>query len=288
MTLFPTKHSQIALPHQCGTKQRSAFGCPSSNAVVSFESKVLFPPSRLPHQPLVDGYIFEFHSHDACSAVNTQLRPQIILWWWYTIYITALLFRQLITHVRWSLDRSWDLLITKLSLKYNKYYIAMINHPPDDKTPSLESIAWNYDHVTLYTCPITTHILTTTHSATDSKDIMTSTTTHTTTHSLHDTKFRENSTIKLSDFYVILKTLTGDIIHAPIKCLSSAYTQLKETKQIRYNIIKHQMLLRIENDKSEEGQIHRMIIVIVMKNMKIFDPKNINKHISGKYDNSRG
>ena len=62
MSLFATKYYHITLRHLCGAKQGSSFTCLSSNAVASFKSKDSFPPSRLTHPTLADGYAFTFHS----------------------------------------------------------------------------------------------------------------------------------------------------------------------------------------------------------------------------------
>ena len=64
MALFATKHAHITLAVLCSAKQGSSFVCPSSNTVASFKSKAFFPPPRLLHKPLVDGYAFQFHSQD--------------------------------------------------------------------------------------------------------------------------------------------------------------------------------------------------------------------------------
>ena len=46
------------------------------------------------------------------------------------------------------------------------------------------------------------------------------------------------------NFFGIHHTLEGDISHAYIKCLASAYARLKETMRHRYSIVSVQTLLR--------------------------------------------
>ena len=147
MALFATKHTHITLMVLYGVKQGSSFSCPSSNYVASFKSKVFFPPLQLPHPPLVDGYAFQIHSHDARMLVQHII---LIIQSYCdddTRYTAAFLLHQLIIQVQWSMDRARNFfLITKLGRKHKKYSVAVINHPQDSPTPSFDSTPWSYDH----------------------------------------------------------------------------------------------------------------------------------------------
>ena len=147
MALFATKHAHILLEVLCGAKQGSSFACPSSNTVASFKSKAFFPPPRLPHLPLVDGYAFKFHSQDQRSLAQHLI---LIIQSYCdddTRYTAALLLSQLIQQVQWSLDRAGDFsLITKLGRKHKKCSVAIINHPQDAPVPTFDSTAWSYEH----------------------------------------------------------------------------------------------------------------------------------------------
>ena len=245
MALFATKHAHITLMTLCGVKQGSSFSCPSSNCVASFKSKAFFPPPQLPHPPLVDGYAFQFHSHDA----RTLKQYLILIIQSYcdddTRYTVALLLHQLIIQVQWSLDRAGDFsLITKLGRKHKKCSVGIINHLQDASTPSFGSTAWSYGHAAPHICTITTHILTTTQLDPESTDDITSTTTHTTIPTTDEPEFRGHRPLQQNNFFGIHHTLTGNISKTPLKCLASEYARLKETKRRRYSIITLQMLLR--------------------------------------------
>ena len=245
MEPFATKHAHITLSVQFGAKQGSEFVCLTSNVLASFRSKAFFPPPQLPHRQLVDRYAFKFHLHDARSTA----RHLILIIQSYcdtdTRYTASLLVRQLIIQAQCSLDRAGDFsLITKLGRKHKKFSVAFINHLLDEPVPSFDRTSWSYNHVTPYTYDITTQTLMTTHTTPESNDDMTSTINRTITHSPDDTEFRGHSALKPSVFFGIPHTLTGDITHASVKCLTAIYARLKETKQTRYSIITLQMLLR--------------------------------------------
>ena len=99
MDLFATKYAYITILVLCGAKQSSSFACPSSNVVASFKSKAFFPPPKLPHDPLVDEYVYQFHSHDARSTP----RKLVLIIQSYcdddTRYTAARLIQQLIFQV---------------------------------------------------------------------------------------------------------------------------------------------------------------------------------------------
>ena len=177
MTLFSTKHAHITLMILCVVKQGASFSCPSLNCV-TFSSRRPSSPNQLSHVSLVDGYTFKFHSQDARSTVQHLI---LVIQSYYddgTRYTAALLLYQLITQVKWSLDRAGGFsLITKLDRKHKKYSVAIINHPQDEPILSFDSIAWIYDHASPHIYTITTHTLTTIQTTPNSVEDITSTTT---------------------------------------------------------------------------------------------------------------
>ena len=57
-------------------------------------------------------------------------------------------------------------------------------------------------------------------------------------------EFRDHTVTTIQSFFGIQHTLEGDISRSPIKCLSSAYTRLKDTKRHKYSIVSIQTLIR--------------------------------------------
>ena len=227
MALFATKHAHITLAVLCGANQGSSFACPSSNTVASFKLKAFFPLPRLPYKPLVEGYAFQFHSQDTRSIAQHLI---LIIQSYCdddTRYTAALLLGQLIRQVQWYLDRARDFsLITKLGRKHKKCSVAIINHPQDAPVLTFDSTAWSYEHAAPRTCNITTPIVTTTLLTPDSSNTLSSTSTHS-THDAVDAEFQGYREHKSTAFFGIPHTLTGDITHAPVKCLASSYARLK-------------------------------------------------------------
>ena len=98
--------------------------------------------------------------------------------------------------------------------------------------------------MTPHACDITTNTLTTTHHHDDHDGTTRSITRHQYIASNHENEFRGHLELQTKSLFGINHTLTGDISHALIKCLTAAYAHLKETMRNRYSVVLVQTLLR--------------------------------------------
>ena len=127
-------------------------------------------------------------------------------------YTSAFLLHQLTTQMQWLLDRVGELsLIVTLCRKHKKFFIYILNQPPEQTAPSFNSTAWSYNHAAPRICTITIHTPTTTHVADDRDNTLISSIKHHTTNMTCDKEFRRYRAMATNIFFGITHTLTGDI-----------------------------------------------------------------------------
>ena len=235
-----TPHGVVIIHIECGAQQGGPTVCPFSNTVASFKTRAFDQTPTQPYPPLAPNYAHSLHHRDMHNTLHDVIIHIVSYCDDSTRYTAVLTLSHIISQIQFNIDRAGDFsLITKLGRKHTKCSVAIINHPPDESTPTLISTTWSYDHNGPYTCPIQTHTqslhLTEYHDNTsnDHNSDDTSTSSHT---NLQDLEFVYNPAHD-SNFYGIPHTLTTDIFTAPTQSLRKSHARLNTTRRAKLRLV---------------------------------------------------